>query len=220
MLRHLLVVIVALAAQAVQSIAIPLPKELRHNDITYDCPGGYQQWLKVNRSWIQTSTTTGCMALELDPTTIYALNAIPKPNPRGHDYPNLVCMLSRYKCAWTYSPLDAVTSTYDDTDHVLTATRCQMSDVSCRSSPRKVSKAYAHQEGNENCGGYDDDNGSKDSGDTGAGDAEKRRALNVGEGRLYSVQYRDKEDLPSINTDAPPKNTRICINITEKQLVD
>ncbi len=178
MLTHLFLVIIAFAAYVVQSVAIALPRELRRNDITYHCPA-VDQWFKASRSWIQTSTITGCMTLELNASNIYALNTIVKPNPRGHEYPNLVCSLSLNKCDWTYSPLDAVSSTDDGSRSCANGYKIS-SDVSCRSSPSKVSKAYGHQQGNKNCGGGDDDNPSKDSGNTGSGEV---HALKVGEGK-------------------------------------
>ena len=181
MLPYLLLVIIAIAAQVVQSVAVPVPRELRRNDITYHCPA-IDQWFKASRFWIQASTITGCMTLELNATNIYALNAIVKPNPRGHDYPNLVCSLSLNKCNWTYSPLDAVSSLDDDPRSCADGYKIS-SDVSCRSSPSKVPKAYEHQEGDENCGGDDDDSESKDSGGTDAGGAGEVHALKVGEGK-------------------------------------
>ncbi|KIW47594.1 uncharacterized protein PV06_00277 [Exophiala oligosperma] len=110
MLQYLLLIILAVATTpTVRSLANPLPQQHRRDDTTFPCPA-VDQWVKVNTYWIRTSTSTGCMALELNTSNIYALNALPKPVYTSKLYPNLVCSLCTNECDWTYSPLDPVGS--------------------------------------------------------------------------------------------------------------
>ncbi|KAL6240549.1 hypothetical protein RBB50_012568 [Rhinocladiella similis] len=109
MLPYLILILLAFVTPFVQPLARPLSKHLRRDDITFPCPA-VDQWVKVSSYWMRTSTSTGCMALELNVSNIYALNALPKPAYTSKYYPNLVCSLSVNMCAWTYSPLDPVGS--------------------------------------------------------------------------------------------------------------
>lgn len=78
------------------------------NDITYPCQS-IDHWFNHERIWIRASSTNGCMALETNVTTIYALNKLIKPDYVSHNYRNLVCSLNQEQCQWKYSPLDPIT---------------------------------------------------------------------------------------------------------------
>lgn len=107
MQSHSLITTIAIMAQVVSSIVPPLQGILPRADVSYPCPAT-DHWFKHGRAWIKANSADGCMALETNITTIYALNALEKPEYRDTIYPNLICSLCLDKCAWMYSPLDTV----------------------------------------------------------------------------------------------------------------
>lgn len=80
----------------------------------YPCPC-IDHWFKHERDWIRAASTDGCMALETDENTIWALNRLPKPKYAGRETPNLVCSLIAGQCDWKNNPLDKVEAVTVDT---------------------------------------------------------------------------------------------------------
>ncbi|OCT54928.1 hypothetical protein CLCR_03165 [Cladophialophora carrionii] len=113
MLTFLYFALTAMIAPLVVGLPAALPNNpeaVQRADVSYTCDC-IDHWFKHGLFWIRASSVTGCMSLETIPQTIYALNAIPKPDYFSNDYPNLICSLGHNECQWTYSPLDFLANT-------------------------------------------------------------------------------------------------------------
>ncbi|EXJ62922.1 hypothetical protein A1O7_03365 [Cladophialophora yegresii CBS 114405] len=105
------------------------PGALQRADVSYSCDC-IDHWFQHGRFWIRASSDTGCMSLETIPQTIYALNAIAKPDYFSNDYPNLICSLDHHKCEWTYSPLDSLANTPSSPDSTTSGIHLGERDIS------------------------------------------------------------------------------------------
>ncbi|RVX69141.1 hypothetical protein B0A52_06855 [Exophiala mesophila] len=123
--------LLAILVPTANSLAFPNPDTEEKPDSNYPlypC-ACIDHWFEHERNWIRAASTDGCMALETDDNTIWALNRLPKPEYAGHETPNLVCSLINAHCEWKYNPLDKVEAVILDIDTAERASEYEVSSI-------------------------------------------------------------------------------------------